>query len=361
MVASRKGPKGAVRRSFGLLCFCAVMMPAPVGYQDLAALIARQPAVTERGRQHVRNSVFGTVHAATFSFPRPVGTAIPEAPGYELASLDPRALDVTGAIGNRDHVFPPVPPPLDFPKVDRRLKGDLLAPRTPPQPQTPPSQAKPRKQDVAEELQVAPPAPDRPAPIVEPAAPSTIPTLPPPRRKARKEDTAQTVEPAPQPPVAELRRWGPGAPLDPERPAIAEVPGWEAPSFVEAEPQSVPVAEAAPAESVPQVAERAPLDQAPVAQFAEPEDHPAAAAVAPKIEERFAALPADKPQPQSAPEAAAPDKPLDAGAQASAEPLTDERPDDPDTAFAPAEPDSAAMRMAKLYFGADSPAPGELR
>src|SRR5688572_15907790 len=147
MVASRNRPKGAYRRSFGLLAFCVGMMPASVGHQDLAALIARQPAVTERGRQHIRTSSFGALHtaslsfprAATFSFPRPVGTAMPEAPGYQLASLDPRALDITGSINHRG-IETPVPPPpsLEFPVVERRLKGDRLV--APARPQEPPAQ-----------------------------------------------------------------------------------------------------------------------------------------------------------------------------------------------------------------------------
>ena len=77
MSASRHRPKSGGRRSFGLVIFFLAMMPTPVGLQDLAALIARQPAVSDRWRQYVRVTPFGTVQAATFSFPQPLGTHDP--------------------------------------------------------------------------------------------------------------------------------------------------------------------------------------------------------------------------------------------------------------------------------------------
>jgi spore germination cell wall hydrolase CwlJ-like protein len=109
-------------------------MPTSVGYQDLAALIAQQPAVTERWRAHVRNSAFSTIHA-TFSFPRPVGSSIPDPYFTQLASLDPRALDVTGSVPLPAPLEPQVAAPnYDFPVVQRRLKGDRLPLATSPQP-----------------------------------------------------------------------------------------------------------------------------------------------------------------------------------------------------------------------------------
>src|SRR5262245_49363941 len=98
MVPSRNGPKGAEVASFGLAILVFLLTPTQVGYQDLAALIAQQPAVAARSREHLIASPFGTIHAATFSLPRPVGTAIPEAPMVRLASLGPH--DVTGSIGD---------------------------------------------------------------------------------------------------------------------------------------------------------------------------------------------------------------------------------------------------------------------
>jgi hypothetical protein len=127
MKASRKRPKGAFRRPFGLVLCVVTAMPNSIGHQDLAALIARQPAVTERWRAHVRNSTFGTIHAASLSFPRLVGASIPDPYFTQLAALDPRALEATGSIPLTVPIDPVVSAPVyDFPMVDRRLKGDRL-------------------------------------------------------------------------------------------------------------------------------------------------------------------------------------------------------------------------------------------
>src|SRR4051812_43932383 len=147
MSASRQRQRSGKRRSFGLIIFFLAMMPTPIGLQDLAALIASQPAVSDRWRQYVRVTPFGTVQAATFSFPRPLGTMIPTTPGYTFASLDPRSLDITGSIGNpRNNPLAEQTPPIQFPTVDRRLKGDLLVRREQPAPLQPqPRQDKPKK------------------------------------------------------------------------------------------------------------------------------------------------------------------------------------------------------------------------
>jgi spore germination cell wall hydrolase CwlJ-like protein len=112
------------------------LVPTQIGYQDLAALLTRQPAVSERWRAHVVASPFGTIHAATFSFPRPIGTMIPELPAFRLASLHRRDPDITGSI---DRDVPSSqgsePESLVFPTVNRRLKGDLLVTRPRPEPQ----------------------------------------------------------------------------------------------------------------------------------------------------------------------------------------------------------------------------------
>ena len=125
MIVRRSRPKGVFSAPFGLSILVFVLAPTRIGYQDVASLIARQPAVSAHWRQHVRASAFGTIHAATFSFSRPIGTAMPQPLNYQLASLDPRQF-MSGALdGPR-----PDEPPLEFPKVDRSAKGDRL-PRTP--------------------------------------------------------------------------------------------------------------------------------------------------------------------------------------------------------------------------------------
>src|SRR4051794_7707716 len=112
-------PKGVFSAPFGFCFFIFAAAPTQIGYQDVAALIARQPVVTAHWHQHIRASAFGTIHAATFSFSRPIGTSIPRPLSYQLASLDPRMLVPWNApaAGIDD-------PPLPFPKVDRTAKGD---------------------------------------------------------------------------------------------------------------------------------------------------------------------------------------------------------------------------------------------
>jgi len=111
---------------FGLSTLVFVLAPTQIGYQDVASLFIRQPAVTAHWRQHVRASAFGTIHASTFTFSRPVGTAMPQPLSYQLASLDPRQL-MTGSPFDDPR---PDDSPLEFPKVDRSAKGDRL-PRGP--------------------------------------------------------------------------------------------------------------------------------------------------------------------------------------------------------------------------------------
>jgi spore germination cell wall hydrolase CwlJ-like protein len=133
MVVSRRRPRGARSyASLGLGVLVMGLMPRTIGYQDLASLMARQPDVSQRARAHMMTSPFGTIHAATFSFPQPVGTQIPEPPLARLASLANIGSDpaITGSI-QFDSGMPMQlhRPHLDFPSVNRALKGDLLVSR----------------------------------------------------------------------------------------------------------------------------------------------------------------------------------------------------------------------------------------
>jgi hypothetical protein len=109
---------------FGALLFA--LLPNTIGFQDLGALLARQPAVSGRWYKHLIASPFGTIHAAMFSMPRPVGTTIPHAPLYALANFDPA--DITGSIGSQ--LLGDSAAPLQFPKVNRKPKGDSLISRS---------------------------------------------------------------------------------------------------------------------------------------------------------------------------------------------------------------------------------------
>jgi len=111
------------------------LWPSHVGLQDLGALLAHQPGVLKRAREHLIASPFGTIHAAMFSLPRPLGTAIPHPPIYALANFDPG--DVTGSIGSQ--MLGDASAPLQFPTVNRKNKGNsLLARPREPLPPLPP-------------------------------------------------------------------------------------------------------------------------------------------------------------------------------------------------------------------------------
>lgn len=120
-------PKGAHIASFGFAFTVFACLPTETGYQDIAALLARQPGVTESWRKQAIASTFGTIHAATFSLPNPIGSWIPRVPSLHLASLRGEA-DVTGSIA-RDPLGQVLRPPQasDFPTVDRTNKGDRLS------------------------------------------------------------------------------------------------------------------------------------------------------------------------------------------------------------------------------------------
>ena len=117
----------------GVLVFS--LLPSTIGFQDLGALLAGQPAVAERARARLIASPFGTIHAAMFSMPRPVGTAIPPPPLYALANFDPS--DITASIGAQPLGDPTAP--LRFPTVNRKAKRDSFLSRArKPMPPLPP-------------------------------------------------------------------------------------------------------------------------------------------------------------------------------------------------------------------------------
>lgn len=122
-VAGASRHKSAAR--VGALALVCALVPTPVAYQDLGALLARQPGVMARARAFLIASPFGTIHAAMFSLPRPVGTAIPHPPLYALADFDPaHAARMVG----RQLLGDPSGP-LQFPTVNRRDKRDSFISR----------------------------------------------------------------------------------------------------------------------------------------------------------------------------------------------------------------------------------------
>src|SRR5688572_7971859 len=124
------------RRYVPRVAACALaisLLPSQIGFQDLGALLARQPAVGERWRAHIMNSPPRTIHA-TFSVPTMV-SAIPRPPLYALASVSPNEIKGFG----RELMADPRGP-LQFPSVNRKSKNDShVNRRRKPLPPLPPS------------------------------------------------------------------------------------------------------------------------------------------------------------------------------------------------------------------------------
>jgi hypothetical protein len=132
MSVMRNRPKGARLASFGLGLWVFALIPTEIGYQDIGSLLARQPGVAERWQKRVFAPAVSTIAVATFSFGRPLGTAMPQAASYRLVSLDNPGIDITGSVTRNPPAQPPHRyQPADFPTVDRTLKGDRLAAPTP--------------------------------------------------------------------------------------------------------------------------------------------------------------------------------------------------------------------------------------
>ncbi|MGO9698234.1 MAG: cell wall hydrolase [Xanthobacteraceae bacterium] len=121
----RRRPADAFSGLFWLSAVCTALMPTSIGAQDLAAFFARQPGVSQRWRDHLIASPFGTIHAATFSFTRPIGTAMPEPIGAQPVNFDPRAFDGKARPGDELPMARPVQE-IEYPTVNRRLKGDRM-------------------------------------------------------------------------------------------------------------------------------------------------------------------------------------------------------------------------------------------
>jgi spore germination cell wall hydrolase CwlJ-like protein len=108
---------------FGLGILALLAAPSAIGSQELAALVARQPAVAERvyGRAAVS---FGTL--STFQLPQPISMAMPTPLSYALAGLDTSYADLTGSIRERIIGEPAELGALGLPIVNRQRKGDRL-------------------------------------------------------------------------------------------------------------------------------------------------------------------------------------------------------------------------------------------
>ncbi len=121
MCASRNGVTGACCSArFWLSAFAAALMPTSIGYQDLAAPIAREHAAPSQW-----HLIISPVEAATFSYSRPIGSAIPQPLGFQTVSFDPRSLDAfSWKIDEPIHARPARQ--IEYPTVERSHKADRL-------------------------------------------------------------------------------------------------------------------------------------------------------------------------------------------------------------------------------------------
>jgi len=212
-------------------------MPTSIGYQDIAALLARQPAASLHSHEHLIASPFGTIEPATFSYGvRPIGTAMPQPPAIELVNYDPGSRDAN--VWSIDRPLQGQPTmQVAYPSVNRRLKGDRL-----PSANSAPAATNPERLPQLQPIDAAPAArPARPARPVQPPAPPAVPAsarpnhaeAPAPAASVAHADAvrpAPTVAAAQQPSVPPFQRAGKQptdaadiADLPPEVPAAGEI------------------------------------------------------------------------------------------------------------------------------------------
>jgi hypothetical protein len=233
MAASRVGMMGASSAPFWFSAFFLALMPTSIGYQDLAALLAQQPGVSQRWRDHLIASPFGTIEPATFSYGRPIGTAVPEPLGYQTVNFDPGAV-----AANTWQIDAPLnatsAEPVEYPTVNRRLKGDRLPVNTPTAPAAP--EVLPQLQPVN-----APPA----AAPVQPRPPANSFVLP--LKSAEQIDSV--------PPLAQPAQLPPSAPVlqlaDTKQPSVSlramelaerDTPSVDDDDFIADQPPEIPAA-----------------------------------------------------------------------------------------------------------------------
>jgi len=107
---------------FGALLLAA--MPTSVGYQDFAALVRQHVGLSQRLRDHLIASPFGTIEHATFTYGRPIGTSVPAPLGYRTVNFHPDAADANTDWRIDAPLNVQVAAPVEYPSVNRRLKGD---------------------------------------------------------------------------------------------------------------------------------------------------------------------------------------------------------------------------------------------
>ena len=115
-VALTKPKRAHAFLTFGLPLF---LMPSLIGGSGLSTSASDAGFPLGQAKSHLIGSPFGTIHAATFQFPVPLGSAMPEVAKPTPASFAPYGGETDQAPGRRfaDRAFP---------SVDRAHKGDRL-------------------------------------------------------------------------------------------------------------------------------------------------------------------------------------------------------------------------------------------
>jgi spore germination cell wall hydrolase CwlJ-like protein len=162
MLALRNRLVVAFSGPFWLSALCVGLAPTTIGYHDPAALLARQPDTAERWRD-LTTSPFGTIHAAMFSFSRPIGTTTLEPAGVEPVNFDPNMSDLKTWIAGSGSALVRPARQVEYPTVNRRLKGDRM-----PVPQTETAPASSGTESAPSSPPINAPA-TQPAPVSSPA------------------------------------------------------------------------------------------------------------------------------------------------------------------------------------------------
>jgi spore germination cell wall hydrolase CwlJ-like protein len=128
MPVSPLRPRDGLAVPFGLGILTLLLLPSEVGYQDLAVVIARQPAMPNRAHKQSMAATSGIVHSANSDLTAPVGASIiPPQLGYTLAGLDPNDPEITGTV--HEHLGEAAARAArggDVLYFERRLKGDRI-------------------------------------------------------------------------------------------------------------------------------------------------------------------------------------------------------------------------------------------
>jgi hypothetical protein len=147
-------------------------MPTSIGYQDLAALITHGPGAPASAFAHMIASPLGTIEPATFSYSRPIGTAIPEPLGYfQTVNFDSRSLDAYSWKVDEPMTARPARQ-IEYPAVNRDHKGDRLPASNLSLAPAAQSASLPQLQPISAPVSAAPAA--QPVASATPAAPANM-------------------------------------------------------------------------------------------------------------------------------------------------------------------------------------------